>query len=505
MSFLKVSRPQLYILLVSIWASGYVYRKLAPVFFVPRALSHLPKVNTLRWFWSVLIGESHDVRSQKLVMPLMNQHGLCLKYLMGRWSLTVAEPRYLQVLLKDMETFPKLKIAMDPDLILTNQAASMSNSSYKEWKRQRKVIQPAFQQPMPIDVLGQLAQRMIRSIEEECPDGVMEVTDYAKRFALDGLGLGLFGLDLGAMKGAKSKYTRLYEEAFSIVRDPWVYLFPAYTRIPTHWIPYRHRARMANEHLRALFDKLLKQRKQSMDSKRTDLLSLLVQANSGLSDRAYLTDNELMANMATFFVAGHETTASALASFFYYLAANPEIQTRARQDVLSVLGDEGPEDVLPTENELKQMVYLNQCIKETMRINSPTAGNLPRITSKDTYLGNFFIPKDTMVHLELYCVHHLSNYWDQPEVFNPDRFNSESKSYKEYTPWMPFGYGPRTCVGINFSMSEQRVFHAMMLKKFTWSLVPHSEHAEGLKNATGGGIGLLGPRSLKVQLIKRHH
>jgi cytochrome P450 len=75
-----------------------------------------------------------------------------------------------------------------------------------------------------------------------------------------------------------------------------------------------------------------------------------------------------------------------------------EIQEKARQEVLLVLGDT-PEDVIPTDRELKQMTYLNNCIKETMRINPPTSGNLPRVVTKDTQLGNFFIPKETRVTL----------------------------------------------------------------------------------------------------------
>lgn len=85
----------------------------------------------------------------------------------------------------------------------------------------------------------------------------------------------------------------------------------------------------------------------------------------------------------------------------YYLAADQEIQEKARQEVLQVLGDT-PEDIIPTDRELKQMEYLNNCIKETMRINPPTSGNLPRVVTKDTHLGTFFIPKETRVALVNY-------------------------------------------------------------------------------------------------------
>jgi cytochrome P450 len=69
---------------------------------------------------------------------------------------------------------------------------------------------------------------------------------------------------------------------------------------------------------------------------------------------------------------------------------------------------------------------------------------------------------------------------------------------------MPFGYGPRTCIGLNFSLSEQRVLQAMILKRYTWKLVANSEHENGLKNASGGGIGLLGPEHLKLEFKRRY-
>ena len=122
---------------------------------------------------------------------------------------------------------------------------------------------------------------------------------------------------------------------------------------------------------------------------------MMVEASMQSHDGLSLTDDELVSNLAVFFVAGHETTASATASMMYYLAAHPEIQERCRAEVLSVLGDDPNDDTTPTDEQLKQMTYLNNCIKETMRINPPTLGNLPRIASKDTQLGEFVIPKGT--------------------------------------------------------------------------------------------------------------
>jgi cytochrome P450 len=85
---------------------------------------------------------------------------------------------------------------------------------------------------------------------------------------------------------------------------------------------------------------------------------------------------------------------------FYYLAVNPDIQQRLREEVISVMGD-APEDIIPTDEQLRQMRFLDCCIKETMRINPPTSGNQLRYAAQDTTLGKYFVPKDTQMMMVL--------------------------------------------------------------------------------------------------------
>ncbi|KAI9487371.1 MAG: hypothetical protein EXX96DRAFT_75205, partial [Benjaminiella poitrasii] len=101
-------------LFLSVIGSSYFMKSVWKALVVPKHLRHIPKVSTIPWLLSILRGDSHDVRVKKLMLPLMNQHGLCLKYIMGRWVLTVGDPRLLQLLLKDVYTYPKEQVTMDP-------------------------------------------------------------------------------------------------------------------------------------------------------------------------------------------------------------------------------------------------------------------------------------------------------------------------------------------------------------------------------------------------------
>ncbi|KAI9360185.1 hypothetical protein BD770DRAFT_318904 [Pilaira anomala] len=106
---------QKHILIASVFGTTcWIVKSLWRVFIVPTQLAHIPKVNTFDWFWSVARGESHDIRMKRLVMPLIEKHGLCLKYVMGKWILTVGDPVLLQTLLKDIEAYPKEPAVMSP-------------------------------------------------------------------------------------------------------------------------------------------------------------------------------------------------------------------------------------------------------------------------------------------------------------------------------------------------------------------------------------------------------
>lgn len=100
--------------ILSLLGTSYMVKSFWRMMVVPKHLAHIPKVSSLPWFWSILKGESHDVRMKKLMLPTINEYGLCLKYILGRWTVTVGDPILLQVLLKDVYTFPKEQVSMDP-------------------------------------------------------------------------------------------------------------------------------------------------------------------------------------------------------------------------------------------------------------------------------------------------------------------------------------------------------------------------------------------------------
>lgn len=124
-----------------------------------------------------------------------------------------------------------------------------------------------------------------------------------------------------------------------------------------------------------------------------------------------------------------------------------EIQQRAREEALSIFGD-APEDIMPSFDQLKQLDYINQIIKETLRINGPAVQVVPRVTQEDTVLAGAFIPKGALVIVDIFNIQHSKKVWKDGDEFNPDRFAPKGESSQLAgggMTWVPFGNGAR-CV-----------------------------------------------------------
>lgn len=147
---------------------------------------------------------------------------------------------------------------------------------------------------------------------------------------------------------------------------------------------------------------------------------------------------------------------------FYF---SQDIQQKAREEAIEILGDE-PVDILPTVEDTKKMIYINQIMKETLRINGPVTRVVPRLAMEDTVLpSGTFIPKGSQVTVNVFNIQHSNKVWKDGDKFNPDRFGEDGESTRgagEGWSWVPFGNGARQCLGMNFSLNEQRVMLSML-------------------------------------------
>jgi len=191
----------------------------------------------------------------------------------------------------------------------------------------------------------------------------------------------------------------------------------------------------------------------------SDLLSMLLQVRDEQTGEG-LSDSELRNETITFLLAGHETTANALSWTFYLLSQNPDVERQLRSEVSAVLGGR-----LPTVEDLPRLTFTTMVIQEAMRLYPPIWAIERRAITEDV-IGGFHIPAKSSIVISPYVLHRHESFWPRAEQFDPTRFNSRPRAY------IPFGSGPRFCIGTEFAMMEARLIVPMVIQACHLELVP---------------------------------
>jgi len=191
-----------------------------------------------------------------------------------------------------------------------------------------------------------------------------------------------------------------------------------------------------------------------------DLLARLMKARDEETGQA-MSENLLRDESITTFFAGHETTARTMTFAWYALAANPKVTERLHGELDRVLGGRPP-----TVEALRQLPYTLQVIKEVLRLYPAAPFYVRDAVAADT-LGGFDVPAGTAVMLSPYYTHRHPQFWDDPEVFDPDRWTREREATRHSHAYHPFAAGPRICIGNHFSLLESHVLLAMLAQRFT--------------------------------------
>ena len=215
------------------------------------------------------------------------------------------------------------------------------------------------------------------------------------------------------------------------------------------------------------------------------------------SKQKFLSEEEIIAQCILFFMAGFETTASAFAHLIFELSKNPEIQERLFNEVNNVFQEYKDEDMKTLYDKLQSEIpFLEACIKETLRMY-PTVYRLERRVSVDGYkLGGVELDKDMLIEISTVAVHYDPEYYPEPHRFNPDRFMPENKEKLVPYTYLPFGDGPRNCIGMRFALQELRVGLSTLVQQFKFER--SAETPEQLEYYPGNPILLSKPYTLSA-------
>ncbi|CAG8554126.1 3316_t:CDS:2 [Cetraspora pellucida] len=307
-------------------------------------------------------------------------------------------------------------------------------------KRQRKMMNPSF------------AFANVKKEER------ITITALIPKITLDVIGLVGFNYEFNSTSSG-SELAYAYKTI--IGRDPSpLYMaivnhFPVIRQLPTD---YNRQYYDSIKIISNISERLVADQKNSLVQE-TNLLSLLIKANNNLPVDEQLTHQELISQVMTLLIAGHETTSGTLSFALYFLAKNPDVQDSLRKEVLDVLTDRNH---YPTLDEIERLKYLECVFKETLRIIPP-----------DEIMNGYFIPKKTPLWIPIYAIHHDPLVWgEDAEYFNPSRWlNPEIKSKVTNNTFLPFGAGPKNCLGMKMAHLEFKSILAVLIRNFEFKLV----------------------------------
>ncbi|WP_243146689.1 cytochrome P450 [Scytonema sp. UIC 10036] len=203
---------------------------------------------------------------------------------------------------------------------------------------------------------------------------------------------------------------------------------------------------------------IIRERRQSREN-RDDLLSLLLQARDE-ETKTGMNDQQLRDECVTLFVAGHETTATALTWLWYLLDEHPEVDRKLRAEIDSVLGGRQP-----TFADLANLRYTRMVIQETLRLYPPGCV-FPRVVRQNDEIDGYPVKAGATIILSPYMTHHLPDFWNQPDVFNPERFTAEQSEQRHSYAYFPFGAGSRHCIGNHFALMQAQLAVVIIAQKW---------------------------------------
>jgi cytochrome P450 len=328
------------------------------------------------------------------------------------------------------------------------------------WKTQRRLIQTGFERKQ-LEVLSSIMQDSLtdslRDFDRQARLGPVDIYPLMMKITFAMVGRSLFGARL------KEEDIDLISHAISTVQEFMVrqtiqpYLNPWFAmsgELRRHW-------EMRSRAFGVMREYLQRRRKEPPGD---DLLQILMDAR--YSDGHGMDDELILSESMQLLVAGHETSSNALSWLLYLLSSRPECVERVRDEFDSILGDR------PLRfSDVQKFEFTTQVIMEALRLYPPF-WMVDRMALADDRAGDVDIPRGSTVVVFIHGAHHSPQYWEKPESFDQERFSKAKE--KLHTPFahLPFGAGPRGCIGGNYAMLQMLMILSVLLRKYDFSLVP---------------------------------
>ncbi|MBV1857596.1 MAG: cytochrome P450 [Nannocystaceae bacterium] len=399
-----------------------------------------------------LIGTTRIFERDQLsaIHRLVREHGDMVSYSIGAQPIfLVSNPDDVaRVVLTDHAKFMKGALTHELSSFL---GRGLVTSEGRFWRRQRKIAAPSFTRrhiERFADTMVACTERALKSMRE----GPRNVHVDMMEMTLDIVLHTVFGDAELPDIAAVGPLVEVMMEGFHRAHLTWRRLLPRAAKESTLAELDR-----ASEALDSLFYGIIRQRRQRQGGYGDDLLGRLLAARD--DDGTGMTDEQVRDEVATIFLAGHETTALSLSFTMLLLAEHPEIQERARAEVDAVLGSRAA-----TMDDVVKLPFIDAVLKESMRVYPPVYV-FGREALEDAEIAGWVIPRRAQVLTPVWAIHRDPRWYEEPEVFNPQRWLDGLAERLPKHAYLPFGGGARTCVGNHYALLEGVLGLATMLQQ----------------------------------------
>ncbi|CAG2106370.1 unnamed protein product, partial [Medioppia subpectinata] len=435
-------------------------------------------------------------------------------YLKEEPMLTVADPELIKtILVKDFHLFPeRANISQSHDKIMSRNLVQLTGD---DWKRVRSIVSPTFtsgKMKRMYPRIQECLSQLITVLDTMATDGQsMNAKDLFGRYTMDVIATCAFATKTCADYTRDNPFVLMAKSAFTVR--------PLKTALtlscPVFLLKLMAKLRPAPSSGAGFFfmdsTRRLIHERQKSGHKSNDFLQLLCESekdseedikdeldvneshhiNEGSEELAVerktlsinvvnkrLTEDEILAQALVFFLAGFETTATTLTFLTYELAINPHIQDSLYAEICAAVDANG--DI--SYEELARLPYLDSVLSETLRLHPPSL-RLHRVAAADYKLGDtgLTLYKGQTVQIGVYAVHTREEYYPDPFRFDPDRFMPENRHKLVPYTYVPFGAGPRNCIGMRFALLEAKIAVAHVMRRFRFTRVPQTAVPLGFK------------------------
>jgi cytochrome P450 len=380
------------------------------------------------------------------------QYGDVVRYRAFWTTYQLSHPDHIQHVLQSNSA--NYRKGRDYSILRLSLGDGLLNSEGARWQRQRKMTQPAFQSQQVAAftrIMAEQTASLLSRWDFFASEGrVFDVVPELMGLTLSIVSQALFTANLESDTAAIQDMLAVGREysvnrAWSVIRLPLA--------VPT---PRNRKYRRSIGDFHAIIDRLIAERR-SAPVRPADLLTILMEARD--EDGASMSNRQLRDEISTLLTAGHETTTLVLAWACLLIAARPEVAERIAAEIAFLNGN------APSYEELSKLRYTRTVVEEVMRLYPPV-WVISRTAVQADSIGDHRIAAGSEILIFPYITHRHPKWWTEPECFCPERFALENSSSRPRFAYLPFGAGPRTCVGLNFAITEILVVLIMVLQRF---------------------------------------